>query len=85
MVRFRWNTRIFDNVEVTKDTQAKIPVIIENNDDKRINENLPFFNTEAKDMEESSNDEDDKDEDDDKNNKEDDENENDYEDNEEDN
>ena len=74
-----------DNVEVTKDTQAKIPVIIENNDDKRINENLPFFNTEAKDMEESSDDEDDKDEDDDKNNKEDYENENDDEDDEEDN
>jgi hypothetical protein len=73
-----------DNVEVTKDTQAKIPVIIENNDDKRINENLPFFNTEAKDMEESSDDEDDKEEGDDKNNKEDNENEGDNEEDEED-
>ena len=66
-----------DNVEVTKDITAKKPITIENNDDKRINENLPFFNTEAKDMEESSDDEDDKDEEDGKNNKEDDENKND--------
>lgn len=73
-----------DNVEVTKDTQAQIP-IVENNDVRSETERLPFFNTETKDMEESNDDEDDKDEDDDKNNKEDDENENDDEDDEEDN
>jgi hypothetical protein len=73
-----------DNIEVTKDTQAQIP-IVENNDVKSETEKLPFFNTETKDMEESNDDENDKDEDDDKNNKEDDENENDDEDDEEDN
>jgi hypothetical protein len=73
-----------DNVEVTKDTQTKIPVIIENNDDKRINENLPFFNTETKDMGELSDAEDDEEEGDDKNNKEDNENEDDNEEDEED-
>jgi hypothetical protein len=66
-----------DNVEVTKDTQTKTPVISENNDYKRINENLPFLNTETKDIGELSDDENDKDEDDDKNDKEDGENEDD--------
>jgi hypothetical protein len=65
-----------DNVEVTKDTQTKIPVI-ENRDDDRVNENLPFFNTETKDTGELSDDEDDEDED--KDNKEDNENEDDEE------
>ena len=66
-----------DNVEVTKDTQAQIP-IVENNDVKSETEKLPFFNTETKDIGELSNDEeDDKDEENDENNKEDDDNEND--------
>jgi hypothetical protein len=77
-----------EDVEVTKDPEEKTP-IIKNNDDERINENLPFFNTEAKDIGELSDNEDDKDkdddkdEDDDKNNKEDDENEDDNEEDEE--
>jgi hypothetical protein len=72
-----------EDVEVTKDPEEKTP-IIENNDDERINENLPFFNTEAKDIEELSNDEDDKDKEDDENNKEDNEDEDDNEDDDED-
>jgi hypothetical protein len=65
-----------DNVEVTKDTQAQIP-IVENTDVKSETERLPFFNTETKDIGELGNDEDDKDEDEDENNKEDDDNEDD--------
>jgi hypothetical protein len=72
-----------EDVEVTKDPEEKTP-IIENNDDERINENLPFFNTEAKDIEELSNDEDDKDKEDDENNKEDNEDEDNNEDDDED-
>jgi hypothetical protein len=72
-----------DNVEVTKDTQAQIP-IIENNNIESKTENLPFFNTETKDNGELSDNEDNKDKDDDKNNKEDDENEDDKEDDDED-
>jgi hypothetical protein len=66
-----------ENVEVTKDTQTKIP-IVENTDVQSENQNLPFFSTEAKDIDELDEDEDEKDEED-KDNKEDNENEDDNE------
>ena len=65
-----------ENVEVTKDTQTKIP-IVENTDVQSENQNLPYFNTEGKDSDKVEDDEDEKDED--KDNKENNENEDDNE------